>query len=249
MTKIIVRSALPAILFMTGICFAFTGGEILSLQSALKDRPVGERIAATAEKFIGTPYDPDPLGAYVTKAAVVADGEVDCMYLVFRAVEIALTSTPEEAVTMALQMRFHSRGVLHNGKVVNYDNRYRYGEDMIESGKWGGEITATLGKTVRVEGTRGKAFPAVLTSRELLKGIEKLRNGDIVFFIKDPAKKVEGELVGHIGIVRAEAVPHGAVYLIHASGTKGKGGMVKKVRLKDYIGRMPFIGARITRFP
>jgi ribosomal protein L24 len=37
-------------------------------------------------------------------------------------------------------------------------------------------------------------------------------------------------------------------YLIHAGGTKGKGGEVKKVLLKDYILKMPFVGAKITRF-
>jgi len=36
-------------------------------------------------------------------------------------------------------------------------------------------------------------------------------------------------------------------YLIHASGTKERGGMVKKVLLKDYVSQMPFIGVKITR--
>jgi len=67
----------------------------------------------------------------------VADERVDCMYLTFRAVELALSYSPEEAVQIALEKRFHSKGVLKDGQIMNYDDRFEYGEDMIESGKWG----------------------------------------------------------------------------------------------------------------
>ena len=60
---------------------------------------------------MGTPYDIDPLGTYVARSVIVADEKVDCMYLVFRAVELALSSTPAEAIQIALQKRFHSKGV------------------------------------------------------------------------------------------------------------------------------------------
>ncbi len=66
-----------------------------------------------------------------------------------------------------------------------------------------------------------------------------------MFFIKKPEERKLGEIVGHIGIVKLEQDQE--PYLIHASGTKERGGMVKKVLLKDYVSQMPFIGVKITR--
>ncbi|MBI3592129.1 MAG: hypothetical protein HY099_01345 [Nitrospirae bacterium] len=227
---------------------ALTDEEALSLQSALKDKTTGERIAFLAERFVGTPYDPDPMGEYVTKAAIVADERVDCMYLTFRAVELAMSATPDEAVQVALDKRFHSKGVIKNGRVINYDNRFEYGEDMICSGKWGDDITHGIGRTAKIKGSRGLPFMDILKPKELLKGIEKLQSGDIIFFIKDPKKTRADEIVGHIGIIKKEQGLHDGIYMIHASGRKGKGGAVKKILLRDYIGKMPFIGVKLTRF-
>ncbi len=218
----------------------------------LKGQPVGERIAFWAEKFIGVPYDKDPLGEYVSRAAIISDERVDCMYLTFRAVELALSSTPEEAVQVALERRFHSKGVLQEGRVVNYGDRFEYGEDMIESGKWGREITSELGKTIAIRGARGKAFVEVLSPGALTQGMKGLKSGDLLFFAKEPGKREVGEIVGHMGIVKVVEVGKNQrnrdIFLIHASGTKGKGGAVKKVRLGDYLSKMPFIGIKITRF-
>lgn len=221
-----------------------TGGEIPHLQDSLKDRPVGERIAAWAEKFVGTPYDQDPAGEYVTKAAIVADERVDCMYLTFRAVELALSRNPEGAVRVALEKRFHSRGKLKGGRVLNYEDRFEYGEDMIASGKWGREITSALGRAEQMEGSRGKPFVEMLSPAEMLRGMGRLRSGDLLYFIKKPQDRKAGEIVGHIGIVKVEQ----EVFLIHAGGTKSGGGEVKKVLLTEYLGKMPFSGVKITRF-
>ena len=49
-----------------------------------------ERIAFWAEQYIDVPYDTDPWGDYVRKNVIVADERVDCMYLTFRSVELAL---------------------------------------------------------------------------------------------------------------------------------------------------------------
>ncbi|MEK6583095.1 MAG: hypothetical protein AABZ25_12000, partial [Nitrospirota bacterium] len=126
-------------LFFPTITFPFMPEtEIASFQKEIADKPAGERIALWAEKFVGTPYDPDPLGEYVTKKVIVADERVDCMYLSFRAVELAMSLTPEEAVNIALDKRFINRGKLgNNGKVLNYEDRFQYGEDMLDSGRWG----------------------------------------------------------------------------------------------------------------
>ena len=237
----------------SGAGFALSDAEVLSLQNTLKGKSTGERIAIFAERFVGTPYDTDPLGTYVTRAVIVADEKVDCMYLVFRAVELALSSTPAGAVQTALEKRFHTKGVVTDGKVVNYDDRFAYGEDMIRSGKWGKDITTEIGKTVMIHSPRSAESIDMLPPAEVLKGMTRLKDGDLLFFIKDPSRSTSDEIVGHIGIIRISGGKTGAVnsgiYLIHASGRKGKGGTVKKATLSNYLKTMPFIGVIITRFP
>ncbi len=236
-------------LSFSGTGFALSDKEVLSLQNALEGKSTGDRIAFFAEQFVGTPYDTDPLGTYVTHSVIVADKKVDCMYLVFRSVELAISSTPAEAVQVALQKRFHSKGVISNGKVINYADRFAYGEDMISSGKWGKDITSEIGKATVIQGTRSGESVDMLPRDEVLKKMEMLRSGDLVFFIKAPHKRVSDEIVGHIGIIRRAEATGGGIYLIHANGKKGKGGIVKKSALSDYIKRMPFTGVKITRFP
>ena len=228
--------------------WAFPAGNIQPEQVNLSSRPAAERIAFWAEKFIGTPYDKDPQGIYVTRAQIVADDAVDCMYLTFRAVELALSRTPEEAIQVALDKRFHSQGILQDGKVLNYDDRFQYGEDMIRSGKWGKDITPQIGRTAMIRGSRSYDSYEVLPPHEVLRR-KKLATGDILFFFKAPEKRIVGEGVGHIGIVKREGNPgKEEIYLIHAGGTKKAGGKVKKVPLKDYLSAMPFIGVKVTRF-
>ncbi len=233
-------------------CFALTDQEIQNSQTSVADQTIGERIAFWAEKFIGTPYDQDPAGEYVTKAAIVVDDRVDCMYLTFRVAELALTRTPEEAVQMALEKRFHSKGILKEGRVVNYNDRFEYGEDMIESGKWGKDVTPEIGKMIRIKGSRGKEVVEVLPPGALLLGLEKLKSGDIIFFATQPEKRKVGEIIGHIGFIEVEKKTNPSesrdVSLVHASGTKRKGGAVRKILLKDYLSKMSFIGVKITRF-
>jgi hypothetical protein len=167
-------------------------------------------------------------------------------------VELALSYAPEEAIQVALEKRFHSKGILKDGKVINYDDRFEYGEDMIESGKWGRDITSEVGRTLRIKGSRGKDFVEILPSTELLNAMKRLKSGDIIFFVKKPEKRKVGEIVGHIGIIKVEKSQKeegkGGVYLIHASGIKQKGGAVEKVLLKEYLSKMLFVGVRITRF-
>jgi hypothetical protein len=212
------------------------------IQEEVSAMTPGKRISLWAEKFVGTPYDPDPLGEYVTKAVIVADERVDCMYLVFRAVELAMSRTPEEAVEVALDKRFITRGVLKDGKVLNYDERFQYAADMLDSGKWGTEITGKLAETEEITGSRGRETVRMIPRDRIPDTIDSLNPGDIIFFIKDPEKRVVGEIVGHIGIMGDN------VFLIHASGRKNRGGEVKKELLAEYIKSMPFIGIRVSRF-
>lgn len=232
--------------------FALTEGEIETYRKEVTERPLGERIAFWAEKFVGTPYDPDPLGEYVTRKAIVADERVDCMYLAFRSLELALGRTAGESLIIALDKRFFGKGRLSDNIVLNYEERFQYGEDMIDSGKWGREVTADMGPVSYIKGSRGRQAVGMVSRRDLLTrlmasdpGNVLLRSGDFVFFIKSPEKRVAGEIVGHIGIIKREG---NATYLIHAGGKKKGGGSVRKVSFNDYLSTMPFAGIRVTRF-
>jgi hypothetical protein len=116
---------------------------------------------------------------------------------------------------------------------------------MIDSGKWGREITAVIGKTTSIKGSRGRTRITFVSGREAVKKTDVLHTGDIIFFIKSPDKKIGDEIVGHMGIAKRE---DGKVFLIHAGGIKNKGGKVKKVLLADYLNSMPFLGIRVSRF-
>jgi cell wall-associated NlpC family hydrolase len=231
---------------------AMTADEIRIGQARLARLPLNKRISSWAGRFIGTPYDTDPLGLYVSTNRIVADEKVDCMYLTFRSVELAQTNTPGEAIDRALSLRFITQGKVADGLVTNYDQRFQYGEDMVMSSKWGKNITADLGATRQIAGSRGKdtvdILPKkVLASRALQK---RLQDGDIIYWVKDPKKRVVEEIVSHLSIVHIKA---GKPYLIHAAGDKDRegkpgGGAVKEVSFSDYVGNMRFIGAFVTRF-
>jgi len=242
-----------ALFLSSPLCAFESEGEIAEFQNQVKDKPVAERIVFWAEQFVGTPYDTDPLGEYVTKKVIAADERVDCMYHVFRTAELALSNTPAEAQEKALDLRFHSKGIMKDNMVTNYDDRFQDGIDMILSGKWGKDITEELGKTIDVEGSKGLGKQKTLLKDDAIKAAEKLKSGDIIFFIKDPKKRVAGEIVGHMGIIKKEGYD---IYLIHASGKKRETPPqnqfnkweVKKVGIVDYLRFMRFIGIKVTRF-
>lgn len=245
---IILFQCLLVIVLSVSGSWALSDEEIARLQSEVQAWPAGERIAYWAERFVGTAYDTDPRGAYVTGSVIVSDEKIDCMYHVFRSVELAMSRTPEEAIEIALDRRFHSKGVIDKGRVVNYHDRFAYGEDMLSSGKWGKMVIPVTGTgDITVEGnTVAFASPAVL-----LKGLDTLRSGDIIFFAKAPSKRKSGEIVGHMGIIKVEGPPQAPglqrVFLIHAQGLKTAGGSVKKVFLRDYMAHMPFVGVQVRR--
>src|ERR1700690_2093600 len=148
------RIVIIIILLIPSVSSAFmTDEKIAFYQRVVGGWPVGDRIAFWAEQFLETPYDPDPLGCYVRDKSIVADEKVDCMYLTFRVVELALASDPSRAIEIALEKRFRGKGIIEEGKILNYADRFQYGEDMIESGKWGREITTELGKTETIKGS------------------------------------------------------------------------------------------------
>lgn len=220
--------------------------EFNEVQGKLKDLPLGDRIAYWAELFIGTPYDPDPLGEYVRKRAVVADERVDCMYTTFRAIELSMSNQYADTVSKALDVRFKTHGKIdENGQILNYDERYEYGIDMVSSGKFGKDVSGKISRTVDIKGERGITSVSIVEAEAAIDSLKNIRNGDIIFFIKDPGKRVAAEIVGHIGIA---SVNEQGIFLIHASGVKNGNGIVKKVELKEYLQNMPFAGIMVTRF-
>lgn len=232
--------------------FEMTEDEVLITQNYAAELPLPRRIAYWAGRFIGTPYDPDPLGLYVRTNRIVADEAADCMYHTFRSVELAMTATPAEAVEKALDLRFINKGKLENGLVRNYDDRFQYGEDMVMSGKWGKNVTGALGAAQTIPGSRGKETVDILPKTVLatIQFRKQLRDGDIIYWVKDPKKRVVEEIVAHLSVVR---VKNGKPYLIHAAGDKDSatrpgGGVVKEVLFADYVNTMRFIGAFVTRF-
>ncbi len=240
------RLILAVFVLLPSVAFAFlSDGDIAALQNKMKIMPPGERIAFWAEQFVGTPYDTDPLGEYVRKNVIVADERVDCMYLTFRAVELAFGKNPADSLNVALNLRFIHRGIVEGGTVVNYEDRFQTAEMMIESGKWGKDITPALAETLTLSGLPEKEI-AFIAGSDAAAVLSALKSGDIVFFVNSPEKVVPGTLIGHMGIIKKEA---DAVYLIHASGRKETGGSVRKVLLKDYLSKMPFAGIKVSRFP
>jgi hypothetical protein len=218
---------------------------IAAEQQRIAPLPLPERIAHWAAFFVGTPYDTDPLGLYVRRRAIVADDAMDCMYHLFRSVELARSRTPAEAVEAALALRFHHHGVLRDGAVTNYDDRFEYGEDMLRSGRWGRDVTKELGATVEIAGARGVPTYRILPPSTLQAGLDRLHSGDMLYFVKPPERRVRGEVVGHLGVVRREGA---TVWLLHAAGRKGQGGAVGRVALSDYLDAMPFAGVMVGRF-
>ena len=229
-----------------------TADEILLAQARTARLSLGKRISYWAGRFIGTPYDPDPLGFYVRTNRIVADEKADCMYHIFRSVELAQSSTPGEAIDKALALRFMTKGTVIDGLVANYDQRFQFGEDMVYSGKWGKNITADLGMTKKITGSRGRDEVDILPKNVLAtRALQKqLQDGDIVYWVKDPKKRAVEEIVAHLSFVHMK---DGKTYLIHASGSKDSearrgSGMVKEVSFSDYVRTMKFIGAFVTRF-
>jgi len=189
---------------------------------------------------------------YVRTNRIVADEKADCMYLTFRAAELAKSGTPGQAIEQALSLRFATQGRLVDGLVQNYGERFEYGEDMVFSGKWGRDITGDMGATKTIKGSRGRDEVMILPKQTLqTKKLQKqLTDGDIIYWVKDPKKRVVEEIVAHLSFVH---IKNGKAFLIHASGTKDStskpgGGMVKEVPFSDYVRDTKFIGAFMTRF-
>lgn len=215
---------------------------------------LGNKIAKYANSFIGTPYDRIPIGLYVQSRKLIIDDEIDCMYLVFRSVPLALADGDnKKAAEIACDKMFHDKCKLDKDNLVtNYENRFDYSEDMISSGKWGESIYTNNEMSVMAGSRHYKQFHYIksqdfINSKKLQ---QRVQNGDILFLFKFPEKRSKSqEAIGHLGIVE---VQNGAIYFIHASGNKRfdiPQGKVMKVKLTDYLQekKAKWAGIYITR--
>ena len=216
---------------------------------------LGDKIAKYANSFVGTPYDRIPIGLYVQSRKLIIDDEIDCMYLVFRSVPLALADGDnKKAFDIACDMMFHDKCKLDkDGLVTNYENRFDYSEDMISSGKWGKSIYADNEMSVMTGSRHYKQFYYIksqdfINSKKLQ---QRVQSGDILFLFKFPEKRSKSqEAIGHLGILEVD--DKGEIYFIHASGNKRfdlPQGKVMKVKLTDYLQekKAKWAGIYITR--
>jgi len=218
---------------------------IFFVNSAFSNSIIGEKITQCANKFIGTPYDTNPIGEYVFRNVITYDEKVDCMYFVFRCTEIALSNKEISSEQIALSQRFKTHGIISNGVVVNYQDRFAYADDMILSQKWGVDVSRKVGRISQIEGTRGVSFFNFVAKNDV--NLRNFQNGDIIFFVKSKNNRIIDEVIGHLGFIEIE---NGNVYLIHASGLKKTetNGSVQKVLLANFLQKTKFIGVVVKRF-
>lgn len=207
---------------------------------------VRENIVKCANSFHGTQYDTNPIGQYVENKAIVYDDKMDCMYFVFRCTELAKANFDEtKSQELALNLRFKNKGILENETIINYNDRFSYAEDMVLSQKWGKNVTKDIGQISIIKGSRGLVEFEYVKNSDI--DFSKFQNGDVIFWVKNPNKRVVEEIIGHLGFVEVDGKN---VYFIHASGVKkvnAKNEGVTKILLKDYILKTKFIGVAVKR--
>jgi hypothetical protein len=245
--------------------YALPSATIDSLMQRLASRPVGERIAAWADYFqqrgdAGYLFGLAAEG-YVGQGRLVDDFQTDCVLFFYRTTELGRSSSAIEAVQFAFGTRFYGatlEEVVSDQGRVDYDSSVHldYTIDIVRSGIWGRDITATLGEAVidQVGTDRYPAGSVHYVPKESVRWAQ-WQDGDIVYFVTDEKSaagartREVGAIIGHLGIVKVEG---GQVYLIHAAskGLEGlyEGGRIAKVPLKTYLERVEtFKGILATR--
>ncbi len=238
-----------------------------SLLRAEQDLPTAARVGLWARRFLaadGIRYVFGPAAdGYVAERELVRDHRQDCISLLYRCGELARARDGADAIAVALRTRFAGadpESVVDAEGRVDYDHpsHLDYSLDMIRSGHWGVDVTATVGPAVAdsVGTARYAAGSFAWVPKRSLRE-EALREGDIAWFVLDPAvpaarrlRDEHGLVIGHVGVVIVE---EGQPWLVHAavSGLSGwyEGGTVVKVPLGEYLARVErFAGVMVTRF-
>ena len=238
-----------------------------SLLAAEQQLPTAERVGLWARRFLADP-DSEYLfglkeGGYAAEGLLASDHRQDCVSLLYRSSELARATTHDDALRIALATRFPGAPL---DSLVDADGRVDYDRpehldfslDMIRSGHWGREITDVL-TGARLDETGSARYPAGsfrYVPEERLDRAE-LREGDVVWFLLDPAhagarrlREDYGLVIGHIGLL----IERGdEILLVHAASSdlEGvyEGGRVVAVPLDLYLERVErFAGILVTRF-
>ncbi len=246
---------------------SFPESLLASKIAAWRELPLGERIARWAELYLErneTSYlfglkD----GGYVADSLLVQDYKQDCVLFSYRCSELALASSPRDAVLRALETRFAGgeagRVVATTGAVdYNDPSHLDYSLDIVRSGIWGRDVTAEIGEaeTDSVGTSRYPAGSFVFIPTESLR-LEGFEDGDLLYFVFDENNSSRGRkmrdeyglVIGHQGIARRRDAQ---VDVIHAaiSDLPGeyRGNQVVRVPLRTYLRRVEsFKGVIVTR--
>ncbi len=248
----------------TALLAPATLDSILAAESHL---PTAARIGLWSRRFLA---DPDSEyrfglkeGGYVAEGLLVSDHRHDCVSLLYRSSELARASDHEDALRLALATRFPGApldSLIDPAGRVDYKRpeHLDFSLDMIRSGHWGEDITAQL-TCARPDSAGSSRYPpgSFLFLPETCLDTRELREGDIVWFLLDPAhegaRKLRdryGLVIGHIGLLIEEG---GEILLIHAASSDltghYRGGRVVKVALDVYLDSVErFMGVLVTRF-
>ena len=228
-----------------------------------------ERVGRWARRFLADSQSEYRFGlnegGYVEEGLLVSDHRQDCVSLLYRTSELARAFDSRDAIAIALALRFpgapidsliDGRGRVDYGRPEHLD----YSLDMVRSGLWGRDITASLPGAVRDElGTSRYAAGSYdyLPTEALAGALSLLEEGDVAWFVLSAthpsARRLRDEYglaIGHIGLLIGEM---GELRLVHAasSGLSGEyeGGRVVSVPLSVYLPRVDrFQGLIVTRF-
>jgi hypothetical protein len=239
-----------------------------SLLAAEQALPTAQRIGLWARRFLADTtnvycFGLKP-GGYVAEGRLVDDDKLDCISLLYRVTELARAHDTVDAVTVALETRFPAAprdSLIDEDGRVDYDRpeHLDYSLDMVRTGLWGDDITNWLRGAVR-DGYGSKRFAKgsfFLVEKARLDPAE-LREGDLVWFVLDPANPAAraqrdeyGLVIGHAGVVILE---QGQPWVVHAASSdlpgRYLGGHVVGLPLTEYLGRVErFAGVIVTRFP
>jgi len=202
-------------------------------------------------------------GGYVSEGRLVPGKHQDCVSFLYRTTELARATDARDAVLIALDTRFAGADldsvILPDGR-VDYDRpeHLDFSLDMIRSGHWGRDVTASLtGATV--DETGSARYPAGSFSRVPAGALvtDEFREGDLAWLVLSPHEERAARLrteyglvIGHVGVI---VVDDGVPMLIHTAskplpGWYDQGGVVK-VPLAEYLRRVErYDGVMITRF-
>ncbi len=239
-----------------------------SLLAAEQQLPTPQRIGLWARRFLADSthvycFGPKP-GGYVAEGRLVDDDKLDCILLLYRVTELARAHDAIDAVTVALDTRFPGAprdSLIDEDGRVDYDRpeHLDYSLDMVRTGLWGDDVTNWLRGAVRDRyGSRRFEKGSFFLVEKAKLDPSELREGDLVWFVLDPAhaaaralRDEHGLVIGHAGVVIVE---QGQPWVVHAASSdlpgRYEGGRVVGLPLAEYLARVErFAGVIVTRFP